>query len=457
MTDLSLWWDTLPADLAAPLGNPLAADTTADVAIVGAGFTGLWTAYYLACLDPTLRIIVVEAEEAGFGASGRNGGWASALFPVSRTTLARASSRDAAIRQHRAMIDSIAELDRVRQAEAWDIDWAHGGTLIAARTSLQLQALTTQVRESRRWGVTDADLHLLSAQETTERMGATDVLGGTFTPHCATIHPARLVRSLARTVVQQGVQLSEHTRATSIEPGIVRTDRGTVRAPIVVRATEGYTRTLTGHTRTLAPVYSLMIATAPLSKEAWNRIGLVNRETFADERHLIIYGQRTRDGRLAFGGRGAPYHFGSRIAPEQDRNEIIHAQLWHTLVDLFPVLAGTEVTHAWGGPLGVARDWWASCGLDTRTGMAWAGGYVGDGVTTSNLAGRTLADLITGQTSDLTTLPWVGHRSRLWEPEPLRWAGANLALRAMSTADAAEAQRGRPSRRARMVNRLIGG
>jgi len=457
MTNLSLWWDTLPADLTEPLGMPLAADTTADVAIVGAGFTGLWTAYYLTGLDPTLRVIVVEAEQAGFGASGRNGGWASALFPVSRTTLARASSRDAAVRQYRAMIDSIAELDRVRQAEAWDIDWAHGGTLIAARTPLQLQSLATQVREARRWGVTEADLHLLSAQQMTERMGATDVLGGTFTPHCASIHPARMVRSLARTVVQRGVQLCEQTQATSIEPGIVRTERGTVRAPIVVRATEGYTRTLTGLTRCLAPVYSLMIATAPLPKDVWDRIGLVNRETFADERHLIIYGQRTRDGRLAFGGRGAPYHFGSRITPEQDRNEAIHAQLWHTLVDLFPVLAGSEVTHAWGGPLGVARDWWASCGLDPRTGMAWAGGYVGDGVTMSNLAGRTLADLITGRTSDLTTLPWVGHRSRLWEPEPLRWAGANLALRAMSTADAAEAHRDRPARRARMVNRLIGG
>jgi hypothetical protein len=135
----------------------------------------------------------------------------------------------------------------------------------------------------------------------------------------------------------------------------------------------------------------------------------------------------------------------------------VHAQLWRTLVDLFPVLAGHEVNYAWGGPLGVARDWWASCGYDRNSGIAWAGGYVGDGVTTTNLAGRTLAHLITGTESDVTTLPWVGHRSRLWEPEPLRWLGANLALRMASSADDVEDRIGRPSRRAQVMAKLIGG
>ena len=139
------------------------------------------------------------------------------------------------------------------------------------------------------------------------------------------------------------------------------------------------------------------------------------------------------------------------------RSPAVHAALWHTLLDMLPALSGTAVTHAWGGPLGIARDWWASCGFDPRSGMAWAGGYVGDGVTTSHLAGRTLADLITGTSSDLTDLPWVDHRSRAWEPEPARWIGANLAVRAMTRADAYEERTGRPSRIAAAMSRLTGG
>lgn len=453
---LSLWWDTLPDDLRSPLGSPLPGDTTADVAIVGAGYTGLWTAYYLLQRDPTLRIVILEAEQAGFGASGRNGGWASALFPASLAALARQSGRDAAIRLRREMFSTVDEIGRVAEAEGWDIQWSKGGTVVAARTLRQLAAAREEIADLRSWGFGPADYDLLDQVETERRMGATDVLGGTYTPHCAAIHPARLVRSLARSVVRAGATLHEGTRVGAIEPGIVSTDQGTVRAEIVVRATEGYTRTLKGHARVLAPVYSLMLATEPLSDEAWEQIGLAERETFADGRHLIIYGQRTSDGRLAFGGRGAPYHFGSRITPEQDRDATVHAALWEVLTDLFPVVSRAAVTHTWGGPLGVPRDWWASCGLDRQTGLAWSGGYVGDGVGTANLGGRTLADLITGTDSDLASLPWVNHRSRPWEPEPLRWLGTNIGLRVMGSADDKEARTGRPSRRAALFARTIG-
>jgi glycine/D-amino acid oxidase-like deaminating enzyme len=453
---LSLWWDTLPADLRAPLGGPLTGDGSCDVAIVGAGYTGLWTAYYLAQADPTLRITILEAEQAGFGASGRNGGWVSALFPVSLPALARASSRDQAIRMKREMFHTVDEVGRVARDEGWDIGWAKGGTVVAARSSLQLQSAREEIANLRSWGFGPDDAVLLDRPEAQDRLGATDVLGGTFTPHCAAIQPARLVRQLASAVVRMGVTLHEGTRVSAIEPGIVRTERGDVRAEIIVRATEGYTRSLAGQTRTLAPVYSLMIATEQLPESAWDAIRLGHRETFADGRHLIIYGQRTADGRLAFGGRGAPYHFGSRITPEQDQNPTVHAALWHVLTDLFPVVADAAVTHTWGGPLGVPRDWWASCGLDRDTGLAWSGGYVGDGVATSNLGGRTLADLILGRESDLVSLPWVGHRSKPWEPEPFRWLGANFGLRVMSSADDKEARTGRPSRRAALFARKLG-
>ncbi len=460
MTDdlrqLSLWWDTLPDDLRTPLGTPLPGDTTADVAIVGAGYTGLWTAYYLLRRDPSLRVVILEAEQAGFGASGRNGGWASSLFPASLPALARQSTRDAAIRLKREMFATVDEIGRVAAVEDWDVQWSKGGTVVAARSPLQLSTAREEIEELRTWGFGPEDYDLLDKAETERRVGATDVLGGTFTPHCAAVHPARLVRSLARSVVQAGAILHEGTRVEAIEPGLVRTDHGAVRAEVVVRATEGYTRTLKGQTRVLAPVYSLMLATEPLPEDAWKQIGLGERETFADGRHLIIYGQRTADGRLAFGGRGAPYHFGSRISPEQDRNAEVHAALWEVLTDLFPVVSRSAVTHTWGGPLGVPRDWWASCGLDRQTGLAWSGGYVGDGVGTSNLGGRTLADLITGTASDLVTLPWVNHRSKPWEPEPFRWLGTNVGLRVMTSADDKEARTGRPSRRAALFARKIG-
>lgn len=453
---LSLWWDTLPDGLLAPVGVPLTAGATADVAIVGAGYTGLWTAYYLKKADPSLRVTILEAEQAGFGASGRNGGWASALFPVGLEAMARQSSRGEAVRMKRSMNATVDEIGRVAQAEGWDIEWKKGGTVVLARTPVQWKAAQEEIAALREWGFGPDDARLLSRDEAVQRVSATDVLGGTFTPHCAAIHPARLVRSLARTVAEMGVRIHEHTPAESIEPRVVRTVHAEVRADVIVRATEGYTRSLKGLTRALAPVYSLMLATEPLPPQTWDRVGLHERETFSDGRHLIIYGQRTADGRLAFGGRGAPYHFGSRITPEQDRNPSVHKALWEVLIDLFPAVHGASVTHTWGGPLGIPRDWWASCGLDRATGLAWAGGYVGDGVSTTNLAGRTLADLITGQDSDLTTLPWVNHVSPPWEPEPFRWLGANLGLRVMTSADNVEARTGRPSRRAALFARRIG-
>lgn len=453
---ISLWWDTLPDDLRTPLGSPLPGAADADVAIVGAGYTGLWAAYYLIRADPSLRIAIVEAEQAGFGASGRNGGWASALFPASIAALAKRSSRDAAIRMTRAMQATVDEIGAVAAAEGWDIGWAKGGTVVAARSPLQRDRARAEIDEWRSWGFGENDYAYLDADDAARRIGATDVLAATYTPHCAAIHPARLARSLAREVVAAGVRLYEQTPAIAIEPGVVRTAHGDVRAPIVVRATEGYTRTLAGEVRTLAPVYSLMLATEPLPDAVWQDVGLGQRETFSDGRRLIIYGQRTADGRLAFGGRGAPYHFGSRISPEQDRDPAVHAALWRVLTDLFPAVAGASVTHTWGGPLGIARDWWASCGLDRATGLAWSGGYVGDGVGTANLGGRTLADLILDRRTDLIDLPWVGHSSPRWEPEPLRWAATNLGLCVMTRADTVEERTGRPSRAAEVFARQLG-
>jgi glycine/D-amino acid oxidase-like deaminating enzyme len=449
--DLSLWFDQLAEPLTPRAA--LAGDAEVDVAIVGAGFTGLWTAYYLHAANPALRIAVLEKEIAGFGASGRNGGWCSALFPVGPATLARESGRDAAVAQYAAMRGSVAEVARVAAAERIDAGMAIGGTVVLARSEPQLRRAEDAAAEASEY---DLGTILLSAAEARAHLNATSVLGANYTPHCAAIQPAQLVRGLADVVERGGARVYEQTEVVAVEPHVVHTQRGTVRAEYVVRATEGYTARLTGARRAIAPVYSLIIATEPLPDATWDEIGLRERETFSDHRHLIIYGQRSADGRMVFGGRGAPYHYASRIHASYDRVPRVFTALHEALVELFPALRDARITHRWGGPLGIARDWHASVSLDASTGLAWAGGYVGDGVATTNLAGRTLADLITGRNTDLTQLPWVGHRSRRWEPEPLRWLGANAGLRAMTWADTAEARRGRPSRMASVVTAMMG-
>jgi glycine/D-amino acid oxidase-like deaminating enzyme len=429
---------------------------TVDVAVIGAGLTGLWTAYYLAKADPTLRIAVLEAETAGFGASGRNGGWCSALFPQSHAAIARTHGRDAAMALYQAMRHTVDEVGRVAATEGIECEFAKGGTVVVARSATQLVRAREEVEAAHEFGYSTSDIGLLSASEAAERLNVSHVVGGTYTPHCAAIHPAKLVRGLARVVERLGVTIYEHTPVTALTGRTAETAAGRVRANVVVRATEGYTPRLRGHARRVAPLYSLMIATEPLPASFWESAGLAQRETFSDFRHMIIYGQRTGDDRLAFGGRGAPYHFGSAISPSFDRDQRVHADLYATMRELFPTLGSPAVTHRWGGPLGVTRDWTASVGLDRATGYAWAGGYVGDGVATTNLAGRTLADLIRGIDSDLLRLPWVNHRSPNWTPEPLRWLGINAGLRVMESADRVETRTGRSAMRAKLFGRLLG-
>jgi glycine/D-amino acid oxidase-like deaminating enzyme len=461
-SELSLWFDQLTA-----AGDPLEprpaldGDTEVDVCIVGAGLTGLWTAYYLLTAQPSLRVAVVEAEIAGFGASGRNGGWCSALFPVSIRGLARRYGRERALAMRTAMQQTVDEVGRVVAAEGIDCHWSKGGALDLARDAVQLGRVRAEVEIDADAGGVDT-YTLLDATQTAERIGASGVLGASYTPHCARVQPALLVRGLALAVERLGGRIIEQTPALEIRPRLssgdpcVATARGVVRAHQVVRATEAWTATLPGSERDVVPVYSLMVATEPLPQSFWDVAGLAHGETFTDARHLIIYGQRTADDRLAFGGRGAPYHYASRIDPAFDRSTAVFEALHHTLHDLFPALRGHEFTHGWGGPLGIARDWHASVGLDPATGVGWAGGYVGDGVGTTNLSGRTLTDLLLGRDSELTRLPWVGHRSPKWEPEPLRWLGVNAGLWAMTAADAEERLTGRPSVAARLMSPFIG-
>jgi glycine/D-amino acid oxidase-like deaminating enzyme len=430
---VSHWWfDEVPHRR-----PQLPGDRDADVCIVGAGYTGLWTAYYLKRADPQLRIVVLEKEFAGFGASGRNGGWLSALVPGDRNAMARQHGRDGVVAWQRALIDSIDEVIDVAAREGIDAGIVKGGTLDVARNRAQASRLAASFEEERSWDVDG--IEPLTADESAKRVEFFGVASAYFNPHCARIQPARLASGLADVVERLGVQIYERSPVTEISTGRAVTRSGTVSAPIVLRATEAFTAALPGLRRRWLPMNSSMIATDPIGPELWASIGWDGRETVGDAAHGFFYGQRTVDDRIAIGGRSVPYRYASRTDDRGRVPERTIRQLTQVLHDVLPQVRDVPIAHGWCGVLAVPRDWQASVVLDRATGLGWAGGYAGHGVTATNLAGRTLADLVLGRRTPLTELPWVGHRQRNWEPEPMRWLGVRGLYVAYGLADRHEA------------------
>ncbi len=430
---VSFWWQQL--GLPSPR-TPLPGDRDADVAIVGAGYTGLWAAYYLKKLQPDLRVVVLEQRFAGFGASGRNGGWLTNSVTGGRAQY----GREGGARQQAAMNDTVDEVIRVAAAEGIDADIRKGGELNVARTPAQLARLTAAHAEDASWPHTDVELW--GPRRTAAHVRVDGALGGLWHPHCARVHPAKLVVGLAAAVERLGVTIDEETTVSRIEPGRAVTDRGTVRATHVLRATEGFTAGLAGQHRTWLPMNSSMVVTAPLPAAVWDEIGWADAATLGDFAHVYMYAQRTADDRIAFGGRGIPYRYGSRVDTDGGTQERTVRALTSLLREFFPRAAEAPIDHAWSGVLGVPRDWSATVGLDPATGLGWAGGYVGTGVATTNLAGRTLADLVLGRETGLAALPWVGRRARRWEVEPLRWLAVRGLYAAYGVADRQEARGG---------------
>jgi glycine/D-amino acid oxidase-like deaminating enzyme len=451
----SLWWSTLPDAVTARA--TLRQDLEVDVCIVGGGFTGLWTARELLRRDPSLRVVVLEQSVCGFGASGRNGGWASALYPLSDDVVRRRYGEAAFVHQRHVLRRAVSDLGASARADGIDAHFVQGGTITMARSELQAERLQQLVAEH-----DDPDLTWCSRSQALERVGASDLHGATYSPHCARIHPARLVRGLSQVVEALGAQIFEDTTVLRIVPGTstrqatALTANATVRARYIVRATEGYTANMAGHRRDFAPVFSLMIATQVLPESFWQQAKLAQYETFADDRHLIIYGQRTNDDRLAFGGRGAPYHFGSAVEERYDHSRRVFSLLESTLHEIFPYLSGA-VEFSWGGPLAMPRDLSPAVHVNHDTGLAYAGGYTGDGVVLSRVAGQALAELITDPTTlgEFSSLPFVQRRSRQWEFEPLRWIGINAGLALAARADHVEARSGTTSRASALLDRLF--
>jgi glycine/D-amino acid oxidase-like deaminating enzyme len=422
----SFWLETCGEDLTPR--PALDGSIDVDVAILGAGYSGLWTAYYLLERQPSLKIAIIEKEIAGFGASGRNGSWCTAHFPVSLGSIAKHYGREQARALYHAMAGSVDEVARVAAAEKIDIQFMKGGGMTVARGPQQLPSIQGTHAEFEQLGLGDR-VQLLNKSETEKKVKITEVLGSIFYKDAANIHPGRLVRGLARAVERRGAKIYEQTAVTSYTTGTnpsLKTSRGDVRAKTIVLCGEAYLSQLPGLRRQVIPVYSLMTLTEPLTPAEWAEIGWKHRECIDSCRLTIEYMSKTADGRILFGGRGAPYHFGSTIEDEHDRHEPTIEMFRDSVRNWFPRLKDVRFTHAWGGPLGAPRDFMPTMMFDQARGVASARGYLGNGVATTNLSGRVLADLITGTKSEITGLPCVNHRSRNWEPEPFRYIGVHF-------------------------------
>ena len=434
--EASVWWSSASH----PTFTPGELYRQWDVVIVGGGYSGMWTAHHLLNSSPDLSIAILEAHQVGSGASGRNGGWASALYPIEDGALAKHASAQSISNLHTELEKSIDEIGQFAAQSQENIAFLKSGSLTVARSNAQFERIKKGLlpRES-----------ILDRDQTLKLINMSQTVGSSFNPDCATINPTQLVVALAKSLAQRGVHIFENTFAEITSDGVIKVAGKIIESKFVVRAIEAYHE----KNREQIPIYSLMIATEPLPDEFWNKYGLDNRPTFHENRHLVTYAQRTADNRIAMGGRGAPYKWGSARSNKSERHAKIHKQLRETAIQWFPELKNYSFTHAWGGAVTVKRDWAPYLQWDGRFGTF--GGYVGDGVTLSYLAANSMADLILGKNTVRATLPYVGWKSAKWEPEPFRWLGVNLGIKLSELADIEEKLTRRPSLLGKLIEKLL--
>jgi len=433
----SFWLETAGEPLAPRAA--LSGDITVDVAILGAGYSGLWTAYYLLRNHPGLDVAIIEKDIAGFGCSGRNGGWCSPRFSVDPASLERRVGLERTRQTMLALHDAVDEVGRMCAAEAIDAQVHEGGLLGIARGAAQLPALHAGQAAYERLGLGHYN-RLLSAEETRERVQVSNLAGGLLTSAGTTVHPGRLVRGLARAVERLGGVIYEQTAVASVETGAeagARTARGRVRArKAVVVAGESFLAQLEGFRRDILPISSMIVLTEPLTEAQWQAVGWEGRESLNSQSKTTNYLTRTADGRILFGSRGAAYLFGSRIAERHD--ERVFEWMRGLVREWFPALGDVRFSHAWGGNVGMPRDWMPTVNFDAESRLARIHGYTGRGVSTTNLGGRLLAGLIGGETTGLETLPMHRADTPRWEPEPLRWLGVRYMQQGYARIDRAQ-------------------
>ena len=414
-----------------------------DVAIIGAGFSGLWSAFHLKQFQPNLKIAVFEKEYVGFGASGRNGGWASAEYPTSSNRLIKENGLESYKNLRTAITKSIDEIGQIAKSNNWQIDYAKGGALVFARGNAQLSRISKDI---------DDEHQLLNRSQTTELLNIPSAIGSVFTPHCAALNPFKLVRTLADHLEKNGVIIYEQSNVSEIKDKQVAVNGFKVDCIFSIRATEAFTpRRWMGNRQ--IPIYSLMVATEPLSSEVIKQIRNAQRATFQEACHLITYAQITADNRLAIGGRGVRYKLFSRLSERSEIDNRMHSALERRARSWFPQISDAKFEYRWGGAVALTRRWQAYLNFDQAASRAEIGGYVGDGVTLSYLFAKTLAEKMSKVKT--ANLPFVDQRIGKWEPEPIRYLAVNAGFKATVIADYEEKITKKPSLLAAIIDPLI--
>jgi glycine/D-amino acid oxidase-like deaminating enzyme len=414
-----------------------------DVAIIGAGFSGLWSAYHLKQLQPELKIAIFEKEYVGFGASGRNGGWASAEYPTSSKRLIKEHGIESYKALRDAITKSIDEIGQIAKQNNWQINYAKGGSLVFARNKAQLSRISIEL---------DNEHTFLNKSQTQELINIPSALGAVYTPHCAALNPFELARSLGSYLEGIGVEIYEKSAVTKILDKKLEINGYEITCPISIRATEAFTpRSWMGNRQ--IPIYSLMVATEPLPSDVITQIRNNQRATFQEACHLITYAQITGDNRLAIGGRGVRYKLFSRLSERSEIDNRMHSALERRAKSWFPQISQAKFEYRWGGAVALTRRWQAYLNFDRASGRAEIGGYVGDGVTLSYLVAKSLAT----QISNLKTpaLPFIDQKIGRWEPEPIRYLAVNAGFKATVMADFEEKITNRPSLLAAIIDPLI--
>jgi glycine/D-amino acid oxidase-like deaminating enzyme len=427
----------------APEHRPGPSGTTdADLVVIGGGFTGLWAAMH-ATEQTGRRVVVLEAERVGHGASSRNGGFCdpslthglhngAAHWPDELETLVRMGREN-----HRALLDTVAE-------EGIDAGIEEVAELAVATAPWHVTELAESVELHRVHG---HDVELLDQARTRARLGSPTYRGGLVRRDgLALVDPARLAWGLAGVLERRGVTVHESSPVTAVEPEgsslIVRTPSAAVRADRVIMATNAYRGPVRRPRRYVVPVYDYVLMTEPLTTAQLAELGWAERDGVADSGNQFHYYRLTEDDRLLWGGYDAVYHFGNRVDGALDQRDRTQLMLAEQLLETFPQLEGIRFTHRWGGAIATTTRFTATWGTAHDRRLAWVAGYTGLGVAASRFGARVALDLVDGQATERTELSMVRSPPFPFPPEPLRWVGVQLTRRALARADRRDGRRG---------------
>lgn len=413
--------------------RPLAGNVDADVAIVGGGFTGLAAAYWLLEAQPSLRVVVLESEVVGYGASGRNGSFAMTVVGLGLDILAKLKGKKFALAAHRYMERAVDTVGELVEKEQLDCDYIRPGFLRMATTPGYVKRIQKEVELARSLGIDG--IEWLDRDAARERVRSDFYLGAWWEPRMALVNPLRLVREMKLRAERRGAVIHEHSLVRSIERGarfLVRTASGSVSAERIVFATNAYSHLLPQTRRKQVPAWTYIVATEPLSDAHFDAIGWAGREGVEDARNLIHYYRVTPDNRLLMGGGPVGLGFGTNM--DHDANTRAWSHLEQHIGELFPALKGVGIEHRWGGPFSVTLDLTPAIGFLGDARAIYSLGCIGHGVSMTHLNGRAIADLLLERDTDLATGPFVNRRVLPWPPEPIRF-GVSTALRAALQAE----------------------